>query len=83
MARQIQINLGLNPVLNFDGQTNRFIIYYKEFPQAIATGINEDEAENNLIYLVEDMWRKRPDDLKKLLTESYMNQIRINPSATC
>lgn len=83
MAKQIQINLGLNTIHNYDGKTDRHMVYYKEFPQAIATGKNEEEAENNLIFLVEDMWRKRPDDLKALLMESYMDKIKINPTATC
>ena len=83
MPREIQINLGLKPVTRYDDPTKRFIIYYEEFPMAIAVGENEDEAERNLIFLVEDMWKKRPNDLKVLLMEGYMDKIKINSSAHC
>ena len=78
MSRQVQINMNLTPVIKHDTQTKQYIIYYEEFPQAIASGNNADEAENNLIFLVEQMWQKRSDDLKKFLLDNYIKKIQIN-----
>ena len=83
MTRQIQLNLALTPVVNYDGRLSRYSIYYEEFPEAIATGKNEDEAENNLIFLVEDMWSKRPEDLKSYLLKNFIDKIHINKLASC
>jgi len=80
MARQVQINLNLNPVVTYDTKTKEYVIYYEEFPQAIATGSSKDEAEDNLIFLVEQMWQKRSDDLKKFLLDNYIQNIQINSS---
>lgn len=81
MPRQIQLNISLTPTRVYDKETNRHIIFYNEFPQAIATGSNEDEAERNLAFLVEDMWQKQSTDLKKYLLENYNNAIKINVPA--
>ena len=78
MSRQVQINMQLTPVIKHNVETNKFVIYYEEFPQAIASGDNEDEAEDNLMYLVEEMWQKRSDDLKKFLLDNYIKKIQIN-----
>lgn len=72
-----QLNIKLTPVLEYDSKANRFVVYYEEFPEAIAVGINEDEAENNLAFLVEDMWQKRKDELKEYLLLNYKHQIQI------
>lgn len=71
MAREIQLNLGLTPVFEFDGKTDQYVSYFKEFPNAMAVGKSEDDAENRLIHLVEAMWRDKPDDLRKALINIY------------
>ena len=45
----------LSIVLEFNYEANRYIGYCEEFPNAIATGINEIEAENSLVSLIEDL----------------------------
>ncbi|MFN2440007.1 MAG: hypothetical protein ABR503_12465 [Chitinophagaceae bacterium] len=77
MLRKVQLNINLTPIVEYDSTANRFIIYYEEFPEAIATGINEDEAQNNLAFLVEDMWVKRTDELKEYLLRNHKHQIQI------
>lgn len=72
-----QLNINLTPVSEFDSKANRFIVYYEEFPEAIAIGVDENEAENNLAFLVEDMWQKRKDELKEYLLLNYKHQIKI------
>jgi predicted RNase H-like HicB family nuclease len=81
MSRNIQLNISLTPTINFDNNTGNFIIYYNEFPQAIATGASEDEAERNLAFLVEQMWQKRSEDLKKYLWENYKESIQLKAPA--
>ena len=83
MSRQIQLNIGLTPIINQDNKTGNYVIYYNEFPQAIATGKTADEAERNLIFLVEQMWQKQSTDLKKYLLEHYEQSIKINSPANC
>jgi hypothetical protein len=83
MIRQIQLNIGLTPVIDQDRQTGDFVVYYNEFPQAIASGSTADEAETNLGYLVEDMWRKQSADLKRYLLENYSQSIHINSPTNC
>ncbi|MEJ7676341.1 MAG: hypothetical protein WKG06_00360 [Segetibacter sp.] len=73
MSRDMQLNIALTPVLEHDIDTDRFMIYYKEFPQAFAIGKTEDEAELNLIPVLELMWKERPKDLEKVLLEKYIN----------
>jgi predicted RNase H-like HicB family nuclease len=73
MSRNMQLNISLTPVLEHDIDTDRFLIYYREFPQAFAVGKTEDEAEGNLIPLVELMWKERPRELEKVLLEKYIN----------
>lgn len=72
-TREIQLNLQLTPVFEFDGKTDQFVSYFKEFPNAMAVGESENDAENRLIHLVEAMWRDRPEDLKKTLINIYAN----------
>lgn len=55
MTRQVQLNITLTPIITKDNKTGNYIIYYSEFPNAIASGSTEDEAEINLGYLVEDI----------------------------
>jgi len=83
MNRQINLNISLTPVSEYDAKAERYIMYFKDFPQAIASGVSEDEAENNLIFLVEDMWKKRKDDLRNFLLKNYGEQIRIQSSVKC
>ncbi len=73
MARHIQLNLQLNPVYRFDSKTDQYTTYYEEFPNAIAVGETEEEAEIRLIHLVETMWKERPDDLRQTLLTKYAN----------
>lgn len=77
MTRQLLLNISLTPIINKDNKTGNYIIYYNEFPQAIASGSTQDEAEINLGYLVEDMWKKRSSDLKKFLLEHHADSILI------
>ena len=77
MSRTAQLNIKLTPVLEYDSKANRFVVYYEEFPEAIAVGVDENEAENNLAFLVEDMWQKRKDELKEYLLLNYKHQIKI------
>lgn len=66
-ARQIVLNIGLTPILEYDGKNDQYFTYYKEFPQAIAIGDTEADAENRLIHLVENMWSERKDELAETL----------------
>jgi len=72
-----QININLTPILEYDSKANRFVVYYEEFPEAIAIGVDENEAENNLAFLVEDMWQERKDELKEYLLLNYKHKIQI------
>lgn len=58
MSRQMQLNISLTPISEHDMKTDSYVIYYKEFPNAIAVGHTEEEAELNLIPLVELMWKE-------------------------
>ena len=77
MSRTISINMSLTPIVEHDVSADRYIVYYKEFPQAIASGLSEDEAENNLIFIVEEMWKRQENDLKKFLVDNYIKDIHI------
>jgi len=77
MSRTISINMSLTPIVEHDVSADRYIVYYKEFPQAIASGLSEDEAENNLIFIVEEMWKRQENDLKKFLLDNYIKDIHI------
>jgi hypothetical protein len=77
MTHNAQLNIKLTPVVEYDSKANRFVVYYEEFPEAIATGINEDEAEDNLAFLVQDMWVRRKDELKEYLLRNFKHQIEI------
>jgi predicted RNase H-like HicB family nuclease len=83
MSRQIQINLGLTSAVTFDSKTHSYVIYFKEFPNAIAMGKSEDEAEDNLIFLLEDMWQQRQDDIRDYLMKHFPDKIQINKLANC
>ena len=73
MARQIQLNLQLTPVYRFDSKTDQYTTYYEEFPNAIAVGETEEDAEIRLVHLVETMWKERHDDLRHTLLTKYTN----------
>ena len=80
MARQIQLNISLTPIVKHDINTDLYVIWYEQFPEAFAEGRSIDEAENNLIPVLELMWSQRPEDTKRKLMESYINDShRINP----
>lgn len=76
MARQIQLHIPLEPVVEHDTETDMYLIWYVEFPEAFAEGKTIDEAENNLIPALELMWREHPAELKKKLLENYLNDNR-------
>jgi predicted RNase H-like HicB family nuclease len=78
MARQIQLNISLEPVFEHDIETDMYVIWYKEFPEAFAEGRTIEEAENNLIPTLELMWKERPGDLEKRLLEKYINDSHHN-----
>jgi predicted RNase H-like HicB family nuclease len=73
MARQIQLNISLEPVVEHDVNTDMYVIWYKEFPEAFAEGKTIDEAENNLIPTLELMWKEHPGELNKKLLENFIN----------
>jgi predicted RNase H-like HicB family nuclease len=73
MSRNILLNLALTPVFNHDIDADRYVMHYKEFPEAHAVGQTVEEAENNLIPLVELMWQEQPEYLAKKLLENYIN----------
>jgi len=80
MARQIQLNISLEPVFRHDVQTDRYVFWYKEFPEAFSEGRTIEEAENNLIPTLELMWQEHPKDLERKLLEKYINDShRKNP----
>jgi predicted RNase H-like HicB family nuclease len=81
MPRNITLNISLTTTMKIDNTTGNYVIYYNEFPQAIATGPTEGEAEKNLAFLVEQMWERRSDDLKKYLWENYKENIQIKAPA--
>lgn len=78
MKREMLLNISLTPVIEHDMKTNSYIMYYKEFPNAVAVGDTVDEAELNLIPLVEMMWREKPRDLAKILVNNYINNSHRN-----
>lgn len=73
MPRDVLLNLSFTPVIDHDIEADRYVIYYEEFPEAHAVGKTIDEAENNLIPLVELMWQEKPRDLAKKLLKNYLN----------
>lgn len=78
MARQqLNLNIALTPILEHDVFTDQFYIYYKEFPQAIAVGETEQDAEIRLAHLVENMWKEQDEDLKETL-HKYLNDNHRN-----
>jgi predicted RNase H-like HicB family nuclease len=80
MARQIQLNISLTPVVRHDIDTELFLIWYDQFPEAFAEGKSIEEAENNLIPVLELMWKERPRELEKKLLDQYINDShRSNP----
>ena len=83
MPRDIMLNISMPQEFEYDAQTQRYIVSFKDFPAAIATGKTEDEAEQNLIFLVEDMWKRRAQDLKDFLLHNYGSHIQIQSSAKC
>lgn len=78
MARQIQLNISLEPAFEHDIQTDRYVFWYKEFPEAMAEGKTIEEAENNLIPTLELMWQEKPQDLERKLMEKYINDSHRN-----
>lgn len=76
MRRELQLNLELTPVYHFDSKTSQFVTYYEEFPNAIAVGENEQDAELRLAALVEKMWKEEPQDVKKFFLEKYEDKIQ-------
>lgn len=80
MSRNVILNISLTPVVNYDSKAERYIIFYEEFPQAVAAGKSEDEAEANLAFLLEDIWSKREDEAKTFLLENYKSRISIQSS---
>lgn len=73
MARQMQLNISLEPMVEHDINSDMYVIWYKEFPEAFAEGKTIEEAEVNLIPTLELMWREHPKDLEKKLLENYIN----------
>lgn len=81
MSRLMNFNISLTPITTFDLETKTYVTYYKEFPNAIAVGNTEEEAETNLDPLVELMWKEKPLDLEKRLMEIYLsNRNRNTPT---
>lgn len=78
MVPQLQLNISLNPVVEYDSKTDRYVTYYEEFPQAIAVGRTQEEAEINLIHIVEAMWRERKEELREMLKQKYINDSHKN-----
>lgn len=76
MRRELQLNLQLTPVFEYDSKTNQFVTYYEEFPNAIAIGENEEDAAVRLAHLVEKMWREEPEGVKKFFLEKYEDKIK-------
>lgn len=75
--RQLNLNINLTPILEFDAKTDQYFVFYKEFPQAIAIGSTEDDAETRLAHLVENMWKEEDADLKETL-HKYLNENHKN-----
>jgi predicted RNase H-like HicB family nuclease len=73
MPRNLLLNVSLTPIVEHDIDADRYVMYYSEFPEALAVGETETEAELNLSVLVELMWQERPKDLAKKLLENYIN----------
>jgi len=73
MSRDVLLNLSFTPVVEHDIEADRYVMYYAEFPEAHAVGKTIDEAEDNLIPLVELMWQEKPRDLAQKLLKDYLN----------
>ncbi len=76
MLRELQLNLQLTPVYNYDNKTDQYTTYFEEFPNAIAVGENEQEAELRLAHLVEKMWVEEADDVRNFFLERYSDKIK-------
>lgn len=76
MRRELQLNLLLTPVYRYDNKTDQHVTYYEEFPNAIAVGENEKDAETRLAHLVEKMWMEKPEDVRKFFIENYGEKMK-------
>ena len=72
MPRNVLLNLLFTPIFEHDIEADRYVMHFKEFPEAHAVGKTVEEAEDNLIPLVELMWQEKPRDLAKKLLEDYL-----------
>ncbi len=75
---QLLLNISLTPVVEYDNKTDQYTTYFKEFPQAIAVGETEDDAETRLSHLVEHIWKERSEELKHTLLINYLNNSHRN-----
>lgn len=81
MAREMSLNIALTPISHYDLKTDQYVTYFEEFPQAIAIGETQEDADNRLIHLVEAMWKERRKELSESLLKNYVNDAhKINKS---
>jgi predicted RNase H-like HicB family nuclease len=78
MSRKLQLSIALTPVVHYDNKTDQYVTYFEEFPQAIAVGESEEDADNRLIHLVEVMWKERKEELENTLLTKYINKSHRN-----
>jgi hypothetical protein len=72
MNQEILVSIKLTTVMEQDKRTGFFTAYYKQFPQAIAYGKTETEAELSLIDICQIMFNERKGEIKQELIENYI-----------
>jgi predicted RNase H-like HicB family nuclease len=69
----LSIEVKFTPVFIHNETTGKYSIYYKEFPQAIASGKTKREVELNLIEIFIAMLIERKEKIREHFINNYYN----------
>lgn len=78
MQSEMQVSIKLTPVFDQDKRTGQYLAYFDQFPQAMGTGNDKEEAAKNLITSFTLMINERNHDIKEQIVEKYMGAIQFN-----
>jgi predicted RNase H-like HicB family nuclease len=67
----LSIEVKFTPVFKRNKTTNKYSMYYKEFPQAIALGTTKREAELNLIETFIATLIERKEKIRERFINNY------------
>jgi predicted RNase H-like HicB family nuclease len=67
----LSIEVKFTPVFKRNKTTNKYSMYYKEFPQAIALGTTKREAELNLIETFIATLTERKEKIRERFINNY------------